>query len=174
MKKISPSISAFFWIIMVLFLVVAIIFFFSPYRDGKMLLVAIVLLTLVITILWGIDYSHLNISYNDNFLVLKGYFSLRKLCIKIKDIEGYQIHQKADQVNGLHEEIQLITRHNGIIPLPKIAYKNYEDVKIMCENSLPFLGYNNLKYGQLIGKIIKLMFLVSGILAGLVGILKFL
>ncbi len=102
-----------------------------------------------------------------------GYFGIRKVNLDLSEVERYHIHQKVDQLNGLHEEVQLLTRAHRTIILAKIAYeKNYWAIREMCESRFEFLGYKKLKYGELLGKLIPLVFLVSGVLAGPVGILQ--
>ena len=174
MKTVKPSFPSIHLFITATFLGVSALFFFSPFRDTKMLTGAVLFGSVGITMLWFIDYMFLTIEKTEDTLKCKGYFSIRRLHFMINEIDEYEIHQKVDQFHGLHEEIQLIIKKKRKLLFSKIAYGNYDELKDLCEPQFKFLGYKELKYGKLLGKIIPTMFLISGILAGLVGLLKLL
>lgn len=98
--------------------------------------------------------------------------SIRKFDIKIEDIIGYEIQQKIDRVNGFHEEVQLVIKGKKKIILPKIAYSDYEEVKLTIASKFKFIGYTKIKYAYILARLIPLMGII-GILAALVGIIKF-
>lgn len=173
MKKVKPLFPSTHLLVAASFLGISILFFLSPLRDTRMLASAILLGSVGVTMLWFIDHTFLTIEKTTDGINFKGYFSIRKFQLRINEIDGYEIHQKVNQFHGLHEEIQLITK-KGKLHFPKIAYGNYDELKELFVPELKFLGHKELKYGRLLGRIIPIMFLVSGILAGLVGLLKLL
>jgi hypothetical protein len=176
MKKIQPNVKFVIWMIIIAFLAFGALLFLSPYfsSDWKVSSMAIFFAAFAITLLWGIDFSHLNIQYDDFNLYFTGYFRGRKLKLKFGDIEGYQIEEKVDQYNGLHQEIQLVMINGKMIYLPRIAYDDYSEVENFCKNKFKFLGSRQLKHGEFIGKLIPIMGLISGFLALVVAILKYL
>jgi hypothetical protein len=173
--KIKPSFPYLSLLIVLTFIAISLALTVSPYQDWKMLIASVFSGTLGIGLLWAIDYSHLHISYSPNIIKFRGYFFIRKFELNILQIEGYQIHQKVDQIKGFHEEIQIVKKDGRNLIFPKIAYKNYEEIKSLCDESeLKFLGYKTIKYGEFLGKLIPVMFLISGIFAFLVALIKIL
>lgn len=173
--KIKPSISAVTWAFILGFFLIAMIFLLNTNGDWVLYLAGFAFLSIVVSILWAIDYTHLFLTVKNEELRFEGFFHRRKMTLSKGDISGYQIHQKADQYNGFHEEIQLVTKTHGTIIFPRAAYENaYSQVRNFCETNFEFIGYNKLKYGEIIGKVVVVMGVVSGILAALVGLLKFL
>lgn len=127
-----------------------------------------------LSILWLIDYCCLSIRFHHEFLKVHGFFQVRNLTVPISHIEGYEIHEKVDQINGLHGEVQLVIKNRGNLILPKIAYSDYPYVIALCESRFKFLGFKELKYGRLLGRLIAIMFSISGIMAALIALLKLL
>jgi len=126
-----------------------------------------------LSIFWIIDYSHMSISSSSKYLNLKGYFSIRNIEIPFSEVKGYEIQEKLDEWNGHHDEVQLVLFNGEKIVIPRIAYSNYQEVtNILKECDFEFLGYNPIKYGAIVKKIMPVVFLLSGILAAIVGILK--
>lgn len=174
MEKIKPSFPSVHLIITVTFLGLSLLFCLSPFRDTRMLIGSILFGSVGLTMLWFIDYIFITIKISDNSLCCRGYFSIRKFKIKIEEIEGYEVHQKVDQINALHEEIQIITStEKRRLVFPKIAYRDYDSIKAFCAD-LKFLGYKELRHGKLLGKLIPIIFLISGLLTGIVGLIKLL
>jgi hypothetical protein len=172
MREIKPSFPLLHLLIATAFFGVAAMFAFSPYRNTAMTVASILFCSVGLVMLWFIDHYFLKVKISETTLTCVGYFSVRRFEIKMEQVSGYEIHQKVDQINGLHEEFQIIFRSRGKLVFFGIAYGEYDQVKAFCAERLNFLGYKPLRYGELLGKIIPVMFLISGILAGLVGLLK--
>ncbi|HNP19836.1 MAG TPA: hypothetical protein PKL31_15460 [Fulvivirga sp.] len=175
MQAIKPKVQYVIWMIIISFIIFALLFLSSPYliSDWKVSSLAILFTTLAITLLWGLDRSHLYIKLQNDLLILRGYFNIRKIELNINEIKGYQTQEKVDKLNGLHKEIQLKLNDGKVIPFPRVAYPNYECVESLCKYNFNFLGNSNIKYGELLGKLLPVMGLVSGILALIVAIMKF-
>ncbi|WP_188462713.1 hypothetical protein [Marivirga lumbricoides] len=171
---IIPRVKNILWLIIIAFLSISIMLLLSPYflSDWKVWSMAIFLTSFALTLLWGIDFSHLNIKYDNLNIFLTGYFNGRNLKLKYSEIKGFQIEEKVDQYNGLHQEIQIVMTNGKKIYLPKIAYDDYSKVEIFCHDKFKFLGIRKMKHGEFIGKLIPVMGLVSGILFLLVSIIK--
>jgi hypothetical protein len=173
--KIKPSISEFIWVLILGFFLIGVIFLVNSNGEWTLLAAGFIFLSLTVSTLWAIDYTHLSVIVKNGEIRFEGFFNRRKINLFKDDISGYQIHQKADQYNGFHEEIQLVTKTHGTIIFPRAAYQNnYSDLRNYCGSNFEFIGYNKLKYGEMIGKVLVLMGSISGALAVLVGLLKFL
>lgn len=174
MKKIKPSFPLVHLLIAMTFIGLSIMFIITPYRDTGMTIGSILFGSVGLTMLWFIDYFFMTIEMGGDKFKCRGYFLLRKYQLTIDQIKGYEIHQKVDQFNGLHEEFQIITKENNKLLFLRIVYGDYDSVISMCKSELEFLDYKELRHAKLLGRIIPIMFLMSGILAGLVGLLKLL
>lgn len=153
----------------------SIFFYTSKNDDWKILVTGNFLSAVGFIMLWIVDYGYMVISYDTKYILFKGYFGLRKLELSFKEIEGYQIHEKVDQVSGFHKELQLVIRdRKKNLVIPTIAYneESHKEIRGFCEAEFPFLGYTEFKYGRLIGKVLLIMFALTGILSSLVGIMK--
>lgn len=149
----------------------------SPYANWTFVLGGSLIFSVGLLMLWIADYAFMHVSYNMYKVSFRGYFGLRNLEFSYKEIEGYQIHQKADQISGFHEELQLVLPgKNKNLIIPTIAYseENHKEIRRLFEAELPFLGFTELKYGKLIGKVLLIMFALTGVLSSFVGIMKLL
>ncbi|MFP4096792.1 MAG: hypothetical protein ACLFUB_20080 [Cyclobacteriaceae bacterium] len=176
MPRIRPSFPFIFILVAISFFTFAGMFFLSPFQDWKMLTAAVLFCSLAFTFLLMIDRGYLTIHYNVKEIKLEGFFLVKKVDYTYDQIEGYQIQEKVDQLNGFHEEIYLVLRNGKGILFPRIAYtaESYSEIKSLCESELKFLGNTTIKYGRIIGKVMTTMFLLSGIFAALVGLIKLL
>lgn len=173
-KKIKPKISLVVWIILSVFLILSGMLIFNKQDDLVLQFAGVGSLTISIGILWAIDYTHLRLTFDTKELKMVGYFGLRKISLRFDENNCYHISQKVDQYNGLHDEFQLVTKSNDNIIFPRAAYESvYSDIRLLCESNFKLLGFNSLRYGEVLGKVIPIMGLVSGILAALVGLMKF-
>lgn len=173
--RIKPKIDLKIWVILIAFMSFAIMMLASPFFSSDWTIKGLFIMfsTFFILMMWGIDRTHLTINFDEERVSFKGYFGFRSMFIEKTEFRGYSIHQRADQLNGYHEEYQIIHRDGKIIHFPKIAYPDYYQIKELCEK-FDFVEYQELKYGAIIGKVVVVMGIVSGILAALVGLLKFL
>lgn len=153
---------------------VGYVFFLNTHFGFLVSVLSVLFTSFGISFIWLIDISHLCIVRTNNGLKFIGYFHIQNRQLNINDIKGYEIYEKLDELNGEHKEIQLILKDNRKnIILPKIAYKDYDAVlSIIQESGVEFLGYNKMKYGDLAKRIMPIVYLLSGIFAALVGILK--
>lgn len=174
MTKINPSIPYIFLMISISFLAFAGMFFYSPHQDWKMLTAAIIFTSLAFTFFWLIDRGYLSISYNEKLMRIKGFFFIKDQVVHHEQIEGYQLREKVDQLNGFHEEIYIVLKNGKGILFPRIAYTedDYSRIRTLFESNLSYLGNTTIKYGRIVGRFLTIIFSLSGILAGLVGLLK--
>mgnify|MGYP001801347784 FL=1 len=175
MSTIKPTVKFVSWLITSAFLFFSVLLFLSPYFmvDWKVWSLAFLALSLGLALLWGLDYSHLTIKQDGDYLTFVGYFNGRKIRRKVKEIKGYRIEEKADQYSGHHEEYQLITQNDKVIRFPRIAYPNYEEIRTFCASNFEFLGHKPLKYAEIMGRLMPIIGFVSGVLALLVALKKF-
>jgi len=175
MKKIKPAISYQTWMILSLFIICSIVFYLSPYRDMAMSIASIICLAMVFMMLWMIDYSHMVIHIGEDNLKLIGYFNVRNIDLNKNIIDGYEICQKIDQIEGAHDVYQIVIKNKKVL-IPKVGYSDEEYGKLghLFNSEFDFLGYKPIKYGEFLKKFLPVMFFISGILAGLVGLLKLL
>ena len=61
--------------------------------DWKVWSLAFLALSLGLALLWGLDYSHLTIKQDGDYLTFVGYFNVRKIRMKVKEIIGYRIEE---------------------------------------------------------------------------------
>jgi hypothetical protein len=125
-----------------------------------------------VAMIWLTDYTFLTIDVLLDSVQFKGYFSIRKIIVRNDEIQGYEIRQKADQLSGFHEELKIVLVNKREIVLSKIAYEDYEKVREVFQSRFQLIGYSELKYGKLIGRLVTIIFIASGLLAGLAGLVK--
>lgn len=172
-NKIKPSAPIALIILIIVLAVMPLVFLFSPYLDWKMGIGGVCIFVLATIIFFLTDRSHSTIIYNDKSVQLKGFFGVRNKSYLWQDFEGYRLKQKADQASGFHDELQLILKNGKNIPISKVAYKEeYGQVYNMCDSKLKFIEHDKLKYGNTIAWIVRLAFLLSGIMALLVALKK--
>ena len=170
-----PKVHLVMWIILLGFTGISFMLFLSPFllSDWKVLASALLFTSMTATLVWGLDRSHLTVVSDNESIYLKGFFNFRKIKLGKSQVRGYSIQQKADQYSGFHEEFQITTSDGRKIYFPRIAYSDYSQVASFCKG-FTFLGHQELRYGKLIGQILTIMGVVSGVLFALVSIIKLL
>lgn len=172
-SKIKPSTPTAIIILIVILTGLPMIFLASPHLDWEMGLGGGCIFIMAIVITFLIDRSNSTIFYDDKTIHFKGFFGLRNESYRWKDFKGYSIKEKADQASGLHDEIRLIFFDKKKIVIPKVAYKHsYNQIYVMCTHNLKFLEHSQLKNGNTKAWVIRIIFMISGIMALLVGLKK--
>ena len=148
---------------------------FGPRQDLDVLILMCFFIAFIITILWATDCGFMYISYDDDKIIFRGFLGIRRVEYKYEEIEGYQIHQKADQINGFHEEIQVLIPGKKNLIIPRFGYseQKYNEVQIFVQKRLKFKGRKYLRNGAIIGKAVTIMFALSGSLMVLVALAKY-
>jgi hypothetical protein len=174
MKKITPSFPGLYLTIAIVFFLSSLAFLLSPFSDLKMQIAAILSASFSIAIVWYIDHTFLSIECERSSITFKGYFSIRNIQFEMTEIEGYQINERVDQFNGLHDEITITTNAKHSFTLSRMAYRsNYDEVlDFMNDCGIRFLGKMPFRYAKILKVLVPIVFLVSGILAALVRLLK--
>lgn len=155
------------------FLVMTVMLFNSKYLDLAMGILATFTLSVSLLFFWMTDRGFMNILFLKDSLRLTGYFSIRHLNIKYSDIKGYELKEAVNQFESLHKQIGLRTNQGQLIVFPKAAYSNYSELADLIASNFNLIEYKPLKNAEFYNKWISIIGTISGILALLVGILKF-
>jgi hypothetical protein len=150
----------------------AIAFLTSPYINLGLIILSIFMLSMAIFFLLLIDQSYASIDFDGSILSLTSFFRLRKLRLGKEKILGYEIQQRVDEFNGLHNMIVLVLTDQRRIVLPKIAYSDYTFVQSFFESNFQFLEYRPMKFADFFKKWVPIISLISGLLAILVALQK--
>lgn len=118
------------------------------------------------------DYQFLYLSCSFNDINIKGYLGIRKIKLNAKDIKGYEIHEKLDQVAGTQNVWVLITYDGEKIVFAKAAYNNYDELVNWIETNFELLGHKKMKYSAFIGKSYIYITIISGIIYFLLALIK--
>lgn len=171
-KKIKPEFPTEKLPLAIGFIILPIALIYSPYLtiDWSIILLIIFSIGVSIYFFWTIDRAYMTIYEYPDYFKFIGYFSIRKMDIKMNEIEGYEIHQRDDRMDGFREEIVLIIKGRENLILHKNAYKDYEEVKLLFTSRFHFISYSQLN--PLIVKLSLVIGVLSGILAAFVGIMK--
>ena len=147
--------------------------FISPAHDNSVTWFGFAMLLVSLLCFYFIDYAFLKISLDEEKISVTGFFNIRKVVWKRGEIRGFRVKERFDNHNGIHEAYQLINKSDGIIFFPKIAYSNYQAIKILFEENYDYLGKIELKNANFYARWMPIIAFVSGILALLVALKKF-
>ncbi|MBF9255823.1 hypothetical protein I2I11_21165 [Pontibacter sp. 172403-2] len=170
--ELKPAFPTYPFFVAIFFIGMGGFLFTSPFLDTKMTVLAIFMLSLGITCFYFIEDSYKRIKIEGEQINLTGYFSIIRQNLKISDVIGYELHQKVHQHLGLHNEVQLSTSNGKKIKFKREAYPDYNKLEEFIGANFAFLEHKPMQYGQLLGKWIPILMTISGILAGIVGLLK--
>lgn len=118
------------------------------------------------------DRAYLAFSINGRNIVINSFFNLKRYRIPLNSVLGYEMQQRVDDFNGLHNMLVLVLSDGSKIVFPKLAYEDYGVVEDFFSKYFQNLGHKPLKYADFFKKTIPAMSLVSGILALMVALLK--
>jgi preprotein translocase subunit SecF len=173
MKIIKPQFPFFEIIIAAGCFGISIMFLISPYFNYKMFVMSVFLISLGVIFLFVIRRIRKTLSYDGNEIIIGNFLFLGRKRFKIGDALGYVITEKVDQFEGFYEEIELHLKDGSKIQFFKIAYINYEELEDLMKQNFELIEIRKFKFGKYIGPIISQMLKISGIIALLVAILKY-
>ncbi|GAL84605.1 hypothetical protein MYP_1833 [Sporocytophaga myxococcoides] len=170
LKKIKPEFPTEKLTFAIGFIILPIALIYSPYLTIDWSIISLLIFSIGVSLFffWTIESTYMTIYEYPDYFKFIGYFSIRK--IKMNEIEGYEIHQRDDRMDGFREEIILIIKGRENLILHKNAYKDYEEVKLLFTSRFRFISYSQLN--PLIVKLSLVIGVLSGILAAFVGIMK--
>ncbi len=169
-KPVSPII----WVAFALFFgVMSILLLTSPYLDFVMTFLGVFMLIACILSFFFIDYSFLRIHISGKVVELTGCFNFRKITLKREEIRGYQIKERYDNHNGVHRAFQVVSKSGKTFFFPKIAYNNYDQLGRILESHFKYLGTIELSNAKFYKRWMPMLTLLSGLIALIVAILKY-
>jgi len=178
MKEISmsikPTIPFVGLLAAIFFAVCSVVLFFSAFATMGTQLLSAFMLSISIFALLLIDHSYMSIDFNGRVLQLSGFFKVRRMKIDINSICGYEIHQRVDEFNSLHNMLVLVLGNGKRVVFPKIAYANYLLIETFFEANIKFMGYRPLRFADFFKKWVPIVTFISGLLALLVALQKLL
>jgi hypothetical protein len=151
----------------------ALVLLISPYRNLTLELTSVFMFSMAIFFIIIVDWSYMKLKFCNECIQVNGFFGLRNFRFQLESICGYELHQRVDDLNGLHSILVLVLSNEVRIPFSKIAYSNYRELEQYFEKHFMFLGNRPLRYAQFYRKTVPIISLISGILALLVALNKF-
>ncbi len=161
-------------IVSLFFIGCSLALFLSPYAGSGSEWLAVFMLSMGIFFLLLIDQSYMSIDFDGTSIHLTGFFKIKNIRLKTESILGYEIHQRVDEFNGLHNMLVLVLEKNERVVFPRIAYADYDALELFFKSTFKFLEYKPLKYAAFFKKWVPIVSLISGLLALLVGLQKLL
>lgn len=172
--KIKPVYPLVGMIVTFFFVICSVALFLSPYSNITMQLLAAFMLSMGIFFFLLIDQSYISVNYDSGKLYMSGFFGIKRININADSVLGYEIQQRVDEFNGLHDMVVLVIKDNKRIVFPKIAYSDYRALKSFFEANFKFLGYCPLRFAEFFKKWVPIFSFISGLLALLVALQKIL
>ena len=157
--------------IILLLLICSIFIYSSNYLDDKMFLGGMYLIFILLIVFFVTDFAYISLKYENNNIIIRGFFKIRRIKFHISEIQGYEIHEKLDQTYGYKEVLVLVARNKKIV-LSKVLYSNFDEMENWVKSNFQFLGYNRMKYKQFMSKSFVIMSIISSILFFLLAIAK--
>lgn len=153
-------------------IVISYLLFTSKYFDYLAISVGSFSFLIAVFMLLATDHSYMGLENINSSINIKGYLGVRKLKLQMKDIKGYEIHEKLDQVRGVQNLWVLVTQDGKKILFTSAVYNNYDELINWIETNFEFLGHKKMKYSEFIGKSYVYITIVSGIIYFLLAMIK--